>query len=374
MSAAEGKGFDLTPAKVLTAITRVFIATSLGACTAMGPMSVPHDRIEYSTSIGDSWKKQTLLNIVKLRYGDVPSFLEVAQVVAGYQFQTAIGGSVTAANGNAALVGPLTVGGSATAANTYTDRPTVVYAPLTGTDFLKALMTPIPPHAVLFMLQSGYAATQLLPIVLDSINGLTNASLRQRRLADPTFERLVTLLLEAQLANALQIRIDRPKEGPPTSVIVFRQSTDPQAVAMGQEVRRLLGLRPDVLQLNVYYGGYAGRDDEIDMATRSMLQIMLEFAAMVRVPAFDVTQQRATPGLTDANAANPRAEDAIRIVSTASRPNDAYVAVEYGNRWFWIADTDIRSKLTFASLMLLFSLSDTGVAGSRPVVTIPTNQ
>jgi hypothetical protein len=58
----------------------------------------------------------------------------------------------------------------------------------------------------------------------------------------------------------------------------------------------------------------------------------------------------------------------------AAESNDAYVEVEYDNRWFWIADTDVQSKFTFACLMLLFSISDTGVAGARPVVTIPTNQ
>ena len=39
------------------------------------------------------------------------------------------------------------------------------------------------------------------------------------------------------------------------------------------------------------------------MMTRSMLQIMLEFAAIVRVPESDVVQGKATPGLVDAQAA-----------------------------------------------------------------------
>ena len=50
----------------------------------------------------------------------------------------------------------------------------MVYSPLTGVDFLKRLMTPIPPSSVLFMLQSGYFADRIMPIMLDSINGLTH--------------------------------------------------------------------------------------------------------------------------------------------------------------------------------------------------------
>src|SRR6516162_10257173 len=124
-----------------TPLRRRFGAAVLGlsvtACTSIGPGTVSHDRIDYATAIGNSWKEQTLLNIVKLRYADMPIFLEVAQVIAGYQLQGTLGTSFTAGNFNAAVIGPFTATGNATAAGTYTDRPTVVYQPLTGVDFLK---------------------------------------------------------------------------------------------------------------------------------------------------------------------------------------------------------------------------------------------
>ena len=72
-------------------------------CTSIGPGTVPHDRIDYGSSIGNSWKEQTLLNIVKLRYADMPIFLEVAQVIAGYQLQSALSGSFTLGNFTASL-------------------------------------------------------------------------------------------------------------------------------------------------------------------------------------------------------------------------------------------------------------------------------
>ena len=140
----------------------------VAACGSIGPATVSHDRIDYATAIGKSWKEQTLLNLVKLRYGDMPVFLEVAQVIAGYQLQSAIGGSFTAGNFSGSIIGPFAASGAANAAGTYTDRPTVVYSPLTGVDFLKRLMTPMPPSSVLFMLQSGYSAERVMPIVLDS--------------------------------------------------------------------------------------------------------------------------------------------------------------------------------------------------------------
>ena len=66
----------------------------------------------------------------------MPIFLEVAQVIA-YQVQRPIGGSFTDGNFTAGIVGPFTASSTANAAGTYTDRPTVVYQPLTGVDFLK---------------------------------------------------------------------------------------------------------------------------------------------------------------------------------------------------------------------------------------------
>jgi hypothetical protein len=360
------------------AVHRRLAATVLGlsvaACASVGPGTVPHDRIDYATAIGDSWKAQTLLNIVKLRYADMPVFLEVAQVIAGYQLQSALTGSFAAGNVTAGLVGPFTAAGTATAAGTYTDRPTVIYSPLTGVDFLKRLMTPVPPSSVLFMLQSGYSADRIMPIMLDSINGLNNESNRLRRAADPKFIRLVELLREGQLAGAIQIRIERPKDGGESSVLIFGPSRDPQLAEKGREIKSLLGIRPDIRELRVNYGGYSGKDDEIDMMTRSMLQIMLEFAAVVQVPESDVVQGKATPGLVDTPGAGALNGPPLRVLVTDEPPKDAHVAVQYDNRWFWIADTDVQSKYTFGIIMLLFSIADTGVRGSAPVVTIPANQ
>jgi hypothetical protein len=349
------------------------LSLSLFACSNMGPGTVPHDRIDYANSIGNSWKEQTLLNIVKLRYADMPIFLEVAQVIAGYQLQSAISGSFTLGNFTTNLIDRLTAAGTATAGGTYTDRPTVIYQPLTGVDFLKRLMTPIPPSSVLFMLQSGYSAERVMPIMLDSINGINNTSNWLRRSADPKFIRLVELIREGQLADAIQIRIEHPKEGAEGSVLIFGPSKDAQLAAKGTEIKSLLGIKPDLGEVKVNYGGYSGRNDEIDMKTRSMLQIMLESAAVVQVPAADVAQGKATPGVVEASGAALNGPP-LRVLVTDVPPGDAHVAVQYDGRWFWIAATDIESKYTFGIIMLLFSIADTGPRGSAPVVTIPANQ
>jgi hypothetical protein len=359
-----------TRASTITAAAAL-IAILLPGCSSIGPDTVPRDRVDYLGSLGSSWKQQTLLNIVKLRYGDVPTFLEVTQVIAGYQLQTTVSGGFLAGNNTAGIVGPFVVTGTAGAQDIYTDRPTVIYSPLTGVDFLKQLMTPIPPTAVLFLIQSGYSARLTMPLVLDSINGVNNESRRgMSRPTDPRFTRLVELLAELQLSGSVETRIER-KDGGETALIVFGPSRDPEIAAKRAEIRGILALKEGISEIRVSYGGYSGKGDEIDLMTRSMLQIMLELAATVQVPETDVAARRAAPGQVNTQPAGAPGSAPVTILSGESAPPDAFVAVEYRGRWFWIPDTDIQSKYSFTFVMMLFSISGTGVKGAAPVVTVP---
>lgn len=92
------------------------------------------DRYDYSDSISESWKRQALLNIVKLRYLDPPIFVDVGQIVAGYSLETAValGGQVADPRESILSLG---------ASGRFTDRPTITYVPLTGNKFVKTLMT-----------------------------------------------------------------------------------------------------------------------------------------------------------------------------------------------------------------------------------------
>lgn len=101
----------------------LLVVLAMAGCASIGPGTVTRDRFDYTGAVAESWKSQMLLNLVKIRYGDAPVFLDIGQVVAGYAFQRSF-----SAVGNAfAFSGPVppgiatsgvgvTAGGSTTAA------------------------------------------------------------------------------------------------------------------------------------------------------------------------------------------------------------------------------------------------------------------
>ena len=181
----------------------------LAACTHIGPKTVPVDRFDYSTAIADSWKQQTLLNIVKLRYMDLPVFVDVASIVSGYSMQTGVSVDGSSRRSKAVQGDFASASGEAV----YTDRPTITYVPMTGEKFLRGLITPIDPKNIFFLLQSGYAADFILGLTVESLNGVRNRSTAGGtvREADPDFVRVLELLREVQAAGAFGMRVEEDK-------------------------------------------------------------------------------------------------------------------------------------------------------------------
>jgi len=92
------------------------------------------------------------------------------------------------------------------------------------------------------------------------------------------------------------------------------------------------------------------------------------------VPMADVTEGRVMPTPeADPGPSGPVAP-LIRILSSVERPGDAFVAVPYRGRWFFIDDRDVASKHLLSSLMFLFTFVQTAAKDAAPVLTIPTTR
>jgi hypothetical protein len=350
---------------LVAAITGALVLTG---CTHMGPKTVDVDRFDYSTAIADSWKQQTLLNMVKLRYMDLPVFVDVASVVAGYSMQTGVTVGATASS-DRAVQGDFFSG---TGQAVYTDRPTITYVPLTGEKFLRGLVTPIDPKNIFAMLQSGYAADFILGLTVDSLNGVRNRSAAGGKIceADPDFITALELLRDIQSAGAVGLRVESDAAKGSTGVMFFRRDDVPaEIVEKAKEVRRLLRMPPDQQKFTLIFSPVRGTDNELAVSSRSMLQIMQAFASYLDVPQEDLKAHRAAPAFE--NTAQANQQYPVRIYSGKDKPADAFVAVRYRNHWFWIDDGDLKTKRALTAVMFFFTIAETGGNENLPMITIP---
>jgi hypothetical protein len=353
--------------------SRAFLAATLAGglllagCAHMGPGTVAVDRFDYSTAIADSWKQQILLNIIKIRYFDLPVFVDVSSIVAGYSLQTGVTVNGVASSEKAIQGNYGSIGGQAI----YTDRPTITYAPMTGDKFLKSLVTPIDPRNIFAMLQSGYPADFILGLTVESLNGVRNRSAAGGvvREADPDFLRALQLLREVQLAGGFGMRVEQDKVKGSTAVLFFQRDDAPADIlAKGAEIRRLLRLQADQQKFVLTYSPMRGAADELAVNSRSMLQILGAFASYVEVPAEHLKEGLAAPAF-EHEAAGQRTVGRIR--SGPAKPERAYVAVQYQGQWFWVDGSDWQAKRALTAVMFFFTLADTGNPGQLPLVTIP---
>jgi len=332
------------------------------ACGSIGPKKITADRLDYSTVLAESWKKQMLLNIIKVRYLDLPIFLDVGQLVTGYSMETSMnmGGSVAGGTGV----------GSIGASGRYTDRPTITYMPMTGDRFLESFLTPIQPLHVFSLVQSGYPADFILELCLDSFNGLQNrsSSIGVQNEHDPEFFRVLQLMREIQDESGFGLRTRETEDGP-VYLIHFRNTRVSEVVrAKSEEIRRLLQIPLDQAEFELVYTPAQGNAGELGVATRSLWQILGAMSMGIIVP--DSHDKRRLVPLLDEIGVK---EDALlHVLSSTEKPKHSYVTVQYEGEWFWIAEDDWDSKRTFSSILFLFTLAGNYGSEGLPTITIPT--
>jgi hypothetical protein len=356
-------------------VVKAAVAVSLivmNGCASVGPPILTRDRFDYSSAVADSWKRQTLLNIVKLRYLDSPIFLDVAQIVSGYQLQTTLtaGGTASLEPSSVPTIGSFLNFG---AQGSFTDRPTITYVPLTGDQYIRGIITPIRPEQLFSAVLAGWPAEAILFAVVSSLNEFGNQRLAgvAPRAADPRFLRIVQLIGNLQASSALGFRIAESKP-PARSVMFFRRAELSERERQEiDELRQLLRLDPQAEEFDLVTGATPASGREIAVQTRSLIQILLEVGGQVSVPPEHIAEGRATPALAEPAPISETVRR-LRIHSSTERATHAFLSVPYRDHWFWIDDRDLHTKRNFALLMLLFALADTGEKKAAPLLTIPT--
>jgi len=338
-------------------------------CGSLGPSAISRDRVSYQEVLSSTWKAQTLLNLVRLRYDDPPIMVDVASIVNSYtlefgaEFEPTFGPNVNRSN-------------TILAQGTYTDRPTITYSPVMGEEFARSILTPIPPAAIMHLAQSGYPVDFVFWMCVRRINGVSNqvGTYALRRTADPSFFPLLEALRRIQTSGAFGMRIEK-RGDEETAYVFFRPAGDKQLVSDTKLVAQTLGLQREK-EYRLVYGAFPRDDQEIAVLSRSMLEIALEVGSYIEVPERDVEETRTVPVPSFGAPTGTNAPPPIHVRHGAQKPGDAYAAVKYRDRkyrgrWWWIDDRDVNSKRLFGFLMILFSMAETGGQPNLPVLTIP---
>jgi hypothetical protein len=340
----------------------------ISGCTGLGPHTIPRDRFDYARAISESWKSQMLLNMIKLRYADVPVFVDVASVISQYTLEGQI--ELSAGWNNSDLVGDgQMIGGS----GRYSDRPTITYSPLIGEKFSRSMTKPIPPPAIFFLIQAGYPADLIFRTCVETVNGIHNrsGSLSNMREADPEFYRLVLLMRDIQKSGATGMRIEQKQAQKEATIFILRQKRiDAEVEAKISTTRRLLGLDPQQNEFKVTYGSTPQDANEIAVLSRSMYEIIVEMASYIDVPESHLADGRVYESIVDQMDVSKEFGPLLEVQSDANKPKDAFVKARYDDYWFFIDKRDLRSKRMFSFLMLLFAFTEKE-GPVAPVITVP---
>ena len=341
-------------------------AAALAGCASLGPSTIARDRIDYDHAITASWKRAMLLNMVKLRYGDTPMFLDVASIINSYTIEGQVnagGGWLRGGPNSAALSG----------VTHYADKPTITYNPLLGERFTRSMMTPLQPAVVVSLIQSGWSADTVMRLMVSSANGVYNrfGGGNRARGADPEFAVITAAMRRIQASAAVGMRVDRTAAGELTVLVLHRRQMSPEIVGDTKALRGALGIRENASDIRVVYGSVPRDDQELALITRSMLEILVDLSSAIEVPPADVARGAVTPVRRFENDETEGYGPLIRVRSGPVAPEDAFVSIQYRGNWFWIDDGDYASKGIFSFVMMIFSLMDTAAPRGQPIVTVP---
>ena len=341
------------------------LTLGLAACTGFGPRTMREQQADYAAAVADGGKRQALLNIVRLRYGDVPAFLSVSQILAGYSLQgTFSAGTELLTGGSLRLSNDANIG----VGGTFTNNPTVTYSPVTGADFARTFLAPMQPADLFGLMVGGISPELVLGLGLHSIGGYANerASPSGQVAPDPKFGEVLALLLQLQRTGRLSVQLEVAGQA---RFATLELDVGDRDDAPERRLRHLLGLATDQTTFQVTYTLGAARPGQIAIRTRSLIEVLDQLAGDIEAPEVDVADGSTYASLPlDGVAARlPR----LVVHHGLFEPRSAYAAVSYNGTWFWIGGNDLATKRVFSFVMLLLSLSESSRPGQPPVISIP---
>jgi len=339
-------------------------------CVSIGPPAISNGRMAYNEVINYTEDQQVLNAIIRDRYGQTFSLLSVSSITANVKFRSALGAEFSAwgDSNDVDNLTPLSMGAG------YEDNPTITYAPVNGELVLRQLTSPIGVDEGFLLMRFARDRTIVNRYVYKRINDFfipEDGSLPEE------VQRIQTLGAELFELGLSEFGL-APDSDPdnPSYVLIMSNYSD----AEGAKIREYLELLD--IDTTIVDGGPVlipigpnAIDHEgnfISVATRSVYAWMKLAGSMIELPEPHVSSGIVDPA-DDWNG--PASDRLITIRSSSRKPDDASVAIRFKDWWFYIAETDARSKDSFRLIKLLFSLRliPEGSSAQVPVLTVPIN-
>jgi len=400
------------------ALASVLAVISSGC--VLGPTAIRMGHQKYNEAIAITKEEQLLLNLVRLRYGRAPVFLDLDSVSAQFVFNESADLGATINEGPTRFnPDALGLGGQID----YSERPTLTYTPLKGNEFVRRMLSRTSLETIALLSQSGWSIDRVLRLTVQEMNGLGNAATA----SGPTpeiapdyadFAQASELLRELQKQGLVSFvhqthPIEQSDAIPASAVSAeavvaaskagysFRASDDgasyrlmgekkapviliaPKAldVPEGQSLVELLRLTPgnNRYEVTTEALGLAtdtddSQYDRLTIVTRSLIGTMFYLSHAIDIPGRHASSGIVTVthnALGDPFDWSQVLGDVLNVHSSLMPPTRPAVKVRYQNYWFYIDDTDTNSKATFALLAQLFDLQAGQESVAAPVLTLP---
>ncbi len=354
----------------------IWAVLTVGGCASIGPSALKNERINYNAALQQTNDEQQLLNLVRLRYRDTPIFLDVASISTQFTLEAEVegGGELKKKAANV-----FNIGGRAL----YSTQPTVTYSPLHGEDFVQRFLSPLSLDTIMLLNKSGWRLKRVFRLCVQRMNDVENAV----RASGPTpagvpeyqdFSRAIDLMRDLQKRKALDLIYETFPSGERPPRIVLLTTEKAWQFAETNELAEILGLAKNKKHYPLSYPmiEHKGKKDleNLMVEPRSLLGILFFLSQSVEIPGHDLETGKATITRDETGQPFEWSEvtgELLRVRSQSSLPVQAAVAVRYRGSWFYIDDSDLKSKSTFSLLTQLFALQ----AGSKerlvPLLTLP---
>ncbi len=383
-------------------------------CSTVGPRALRQSRLRYNETIKATSEQEMLLNIVRLRYADTPSSLQVSNIAAQFELAASLGMTPFFESGTPAVLPGAGLGGS--------DRPTFTMTPLDDSDFARRLFTPLSLEGIVYLAKTTWPIQTVFRLYLENLNWVPNAETASGPTpaeAPPRSNFLAGMTALQRLQQRGDLVFGTEERGQRLGAVVPVVSSE-SAVAAAKEglefvaapdgkgwqlerrerafalhvnpaaldsdelktLRRVFGLAEGVSRFDVtveslvpFQGAKGAGLKQLDLETRSLLQALYFVAHGVQVPAEHLARGLARKTVTADGRDfdwEPVLRGLFKVRSTRGDcADDAHVAVTYEGSCFFIEPTDHDSKATFALLMELSRLEMPSESRRAPMLTIP---